>query len=170
MATDPLFTEADNFLRVLGEQIAELSAHSRILEDDKTEIRFSEYRKFRDSMSGCLTFTIIIQNRIDRIAETDPKTAEPLAERLDGLTVKIWGILLKGALHFFQVISQKNSLPIGTHDVFTHELRTLHDAGKFFQIPRYARHASDAMKRDYGVAEKILLQIIERAPGMLNIA
>ena len=168
MADDPLVGEAKHFLEVLTERIDELKARSAVLDDSLVEMHFAEYQQFRDVMSGCLTFTIIIQNRVDRIAENDKKTADPLGEQLDRLTIAIWSVLLRGSLRFFQVISRHDTLPLGTRDVFTRELRTLHDANKVFQNDRYRTLTDEAMQKNRKVAEKILVEIIERAPGLLD--
>ncbi len=170
MADDSLVREAKQFLFILTERISDLSASAGAHKKAASSTSFSEYQKFRDLSAGCLTFTIIIQNRVERISASDPALATQFGKRLDILTIQIWGILLGGALEFFQVISQHHALPLGTRDVFTRELRTLHEAGKIFREPRYAEHADKSMHKNAEVAEKILFQIIEKAPSLLEIA
>ncbi len=170
MADSSLIEEAEHFMDVLAERIGELSASATAHNEAAVSTSFSEYQKFRDLSAGCLTFTIIIQNRVDRVGASDPGLAKEFGSRLDTQTVQVWGILLKGALEFFQVISQNDSLPLGTRDVFTRELRTLHEAGKIFRDPRYVERADESMRKNADVAEKILLEIIEKAPGLLEIA
>lgn len=170
MADNSLVQEAERFMDILAERIGELSASATAHNEAAVSTSFSEYQKFRDLSAGCLTFTIIIQNRVDRIGASDPALAKEFGSRLDALTVEVWGILLKGALEFFLVISQSDSLPLGTRDVFTRELRTLHEAGKIFREPRYAERADELMRKNAEVAEKILFEIIEKAPSLLEIA
>jgi hypothetical protein len=167
---EPLVKEARHFLEVLKERIDELKTRSSVLDESLEEPHFAEYQQFRDVMSGCLTFTIIIQNRIDRINDRDKATGGELGVTLDTLTVEIWAVLLRGALRFFQVISQHDTLPLGTRDVFTRELRTLNDANQVFHNARYAAYIDEALRKRQGTAEKILVEIIERAPSLLDVA
>jgi hypothetical protein len=168
VADDPLVKEARHFLEVLTERIDELKQRSSVLDESMATLHFAEYQQFRDVMSGCLTFTIIIQNRVDRIAENDQKTATSFGNQLDRLTISIWSVLLRGSLRFFQVISQHDTLPLDTRDVFTRELRTLHEANKVFQQDRFKPLTDEIMQKNRRVAEKILVEIIERAPGLLD--
>ncbi|MHA1597280.1 MAG: hypothetical protein ACTSV1_01030, partial [Alphaproteobacteria bacterium] len=96
--------------------------------------------------------------------------AKELKLRLDKLTVAIWSVILVGSLGFLGAISGKDRLPLGTRDIFIHELRTMADAEKTLNDIQYDSHLTDDVKSRRETATRILNDIIDRAPSLLNLA
>jgi len=117
-------------------------------------------------MSECLSFSIIIERRIEQ-NKTSKK--EELEDQFDKLTVAIWSVLLSGSLNFLTVICAQEYLPIGTNHVFVQELKTLYDAEKVLKQEKFAKFMQDGILDQRGRAEKILEEIIQRAPQLLEL-
>ena len=90
-------------------------------------------------------------------------------EQFDQLTVTIWSVLLSGSLNFLTVICAKEYLPIGTNHVFVQELKTLYDAEKVLKQEKYAQYMKHGILDQRGRAERILEEIINRAPQLLDL-
>ena len=166
MSEDPGKT-AEEFLSALADRITQLIGLAEIPKRNPEEINFDDYRQFRDMMAECLTFLIVIERRISDADE--PKRTE-LLDKFDELTVGIWSTLLDGSLGFLKVIAQKENLPIGTKHVFVQELKTLHDAEQVLKQDRFSGRVTDGVNTRRTTAEKILNQIIERAPQLLDLS
>ena len=158
--------DAERFLDALQDRVAELMALSETPRDDPDSINFEGYLKFRKMMSQCLSFSIIIERRIEQ-NQTSKKNA--LEEQFDQLTVAIWSALLSGSLNFLTVICAKEYLPIGTNHVFVQELKTLYDAEKVLKQEKYAQYMKHGILDQRGRAERILEEIINRAPQLLDL-
>ena len=117
-------------------------------------------------MSECLSFSIIIERRIEQSPAS--KKAE-LEEQFDKITVAIWSVLLSGSLNFLTVICAQEYLPIGTNHIFVQELKTLYDAEKVLKQEKFGKFMRDGILDQRGRAEKILEEIISRAPQLLDL-
>lgn len=159
-------SEATEFLAILEERVAGLTCCNVSFDAGNASISFNEYRKFRDGTSECLTFVIIIENRLGRLSDA---VAKPIRQRLDEMTAKVWAFLLDGALHFFEAIVKINYLPLGSREVFVRELKTLHEAETLLSDERFKRWIDDSARRKLKTASRILAEIIERAPSLLEI-
>ncbi|NQV56603.1 MAG: hypothetical protein HQ503_12155 [Rhodospirillales bacterium] len=157
---------AEEFLSALELRIGRLIQLSRLPNENPEKINFEYYRKFREMMSECLSFLIIIERRIDET--TEPKRSDLMA-KFNELTVAIWSTLLDGSLGFLRVIAERENLPIGTNHIFVQELKTLHDAGQILKQERYSTWVNENIMNRRKTAEKILTQIIDRAPHLLNL-
>lgn len=117
-------------------------------------------------MSECLSFSIIIERRIE---QNTTSKKEELEEQFQQLTVAIWSVLLSGSLNFLTVICAKEFLPIGTNHVFAQELKTLYDAGNVLRQEKFIKFMKQDILDQRGRAERILEEIINRAPQLLNL-
>lgn len=165
-AVDATDDDAKRFLDALQDRVAELMVLSETPKDDPGSINFGGYLKFRKMMSECLSFSIIIERRIEQ--NTTSKKAD-LEEQFDKLTVAIWSVLLSGSLNFLTVICAQEYLPIGTNHVFVQELKTLYDAEKVLKQEKLVKFMQDGILDQRGRAEKILEEIIQRAPRLLEL-
>ena len=148
--------DARRFLDALSNRVSDLMALSEIPKNKPDTINFDIYQKFRDMMSECLSFSIIIERRIE---QNEPSKRDDLEEQFDQLTVAIWSVLLSGSLNFLTVICEKEFLPIGTNHVFVQVLKTLYDAGKILKQEKFARHMKPNILNQRGKAERILEEI-----------
>lgn len=159
-------TDAKKFLEVLQDRIADLLELSQAPKKRPDIINFEDYQKFREMMAECLSFLIIIERRID---QSESSKKDELAEQFDELTAAIWSILLDGSLSFLTVICEKDFLPIGTKHVFVQELKTLYDAEKILKQEKLIERLKKDVLNQRDKAERILEEIIDRAPQLLQL-
>ena len=57
--------DAERFLDALQNRVSDLRALSELPKNDPETINFEHYHKFRNMMSECLSFSIIIERRIE---------------------------------------------------------------------------------------------------------
>ena len=158
--------DAETFLQLLSERIAELAVLSEAPKHLKESINFEDYQEFREMMGECLSFLIVIERRIE-LNKSAKK--ERLHEQYEELTVLIWSVLLDGSLNYLLVISEKDFLPIGTRHIFMQELRTLCDAENILKQEKFEDRLNIAVLDKRDKAERILETIIDRAPQLLNM-
>ena len=158
--------DAKQFLEVLQDRVSELLVLSQAPKNRPDEINFEDYQKFREMMGECLSFLIIIERRIE---QSESSKIEELAEQFDELTAAIWSILLDGSLGFLTVICEKDFLPIGTKHVFVQELKTLYEAEKVLKQEKFVKRLKKDVLTQRDKAERILEQIIDRAPQLLQL-
>ncbi|MGB0696287.1 MAG: hypothetical protein ACPGOY_11610 [Rhodospirillaceae bacterium] len=164
---EALVKELDEFLGVLDHRIDLLRQAVKGLRKVKDRIpSFVDYGHVRELTSECLAFSIVIERRIDKLPEDKKDT---VAIRFDKLTVAIWSTLLDGALKFLKAISEEEHLPLGSRDVFLMEIRTLYDAHKTLTSERYSGLVDDRVLHRRDSAERILNEIIDRAPRLLDL-
>lgn len=156
----------EQFMEVLAERITQLATLCQSPKESLNEINFVEYQKFREMMSECLSFLIIIERRLE---QSDTPKAEELADQFDELTAAVWAILLEGSLGYLKQICAKELLPIGTKFIFIQELKTLYDAEKTIKQGKFSKHLKEHILDQRGKAERILEEIIDRAPQLLKL-
>ncbi len=157
--------EVERFLDVLLAKISGVHQLTTETEESSDDIHFDEYRHFRDAVSECLSFLIIIERHLTNVEE--PKRTA-LHEKFDELTVAVWSILLEGALKYLGILATKEFLPIGTKYIFVEELRTLYDADKVLKNEKYEALVSGTVLKRRTSAERILNEVIDRAPRLLQ--
>ena len=155
----------EGFLSILEQRITKIQAISYIPEEHPSEIYFDDYLHFCNMMDECLSFLIIIERHLTRLP--DPRRTE-LQNKFEELSVAVWSVLLDGSLRFLKVISTKELLPVGTRHIFVHELRTLHDAEKNLKQEKYEKYLDKNVIARRKTAERILNEVIERAPRLLQ--
>jgi hypothetical protein len=165
-AVDDIDNDARRFLDALQDRVSELMALSEMPKNNPDSINFERYQEFRKMMSECLSFSIIIERRIEQ-NKTSKK--DELEEQFHKLTVAIWSVLLSGSLNFLTVICAQEYLPIGTNHVFAQELKTLYDAGKILNQDKFVKFMQPGIMDQRARAEKILEEIINRAPQLLDL-
>lgn len=158
--------DAEHFLALLEQRVAELMDISHYPKNNPDEINFDDYSKFREMMAECLSFMVIIERRI---AQQGAGQKQRLLEQFDTLTAAVWSILLDGALGYLTVICERDHLPLGSRHVFVQESKTLHDAEKILGEGKYEKQLISTAMEQRAKAEKILNMVIERAPQMLNL-
>lgn len=162
--------EIEGFLRALEERIQELArttaALPRTVEDVRGRLRFSDYVHSRDLSSECWAFSIVIERRIEDYTGHD---IDELRQRFEMLTVVIWATLLDCSLQFLDALSREAHLPLGSREVFVREIKTLYDAHRLLNDSRYDTLITDDMRSRQRQAERILTEIIDRAPALLNL-
>lgn len=163
--------EIEQFLRILEKRIRQLgetvAAAADGLDPESPEISFADYVRSRDLSSECWAFSIVIERRLD---DYQGPGKGKMRERFDDLTIDIWSMLLSCSLYFLDSLSRREYLPIGSREIFVREIKTLYDAHKLLADPRYDNRISDTLRRQHHRAERILNEIIERAPALLNLA
>lgn len=162
-------TEIEEFLRVLEKRIRLLGAAVATVaggEDPDAELSFADYVRSRDLSSECWAFSIVIERRLETYTGADKAR---LTDRFDDLTVQIWSMLLSCSLFFLDTLSRREFLPIGSREVFLREVKTLYDAYKLLADPRFEGRIGEDLRRQHRRAERILNEIIERAPTLLNL-
>ena len=95
--------------------------------------------------------------------------AIPLRDVFRRHTVAMWSTLLTCSLTFMRAIAAEEHLPLGSREVFLREIKTLHDAHATLSDPEFADLVSEETLSKRGQAEKILSEIIERAPRLLDL-
>ena len=121
----PTEQDAERFLSALEGSIQELLTLSKVPIANPEQLKFDEYKKFRDKTDECLSFLVIIEGRIGQV---EGERKELLTEQFDKLVVATWSVLMEGSFGFLSVLSEREYLPIGTRHVFQQELKTLSEA------------------------------------------
>ncbi|MBB4264818.1 hypothetical protein [Roseospira visakhapatnamensis] len=159
--------ELSEFLESLGNRIESLQASNTILEGTLDHPpRFMDYARTRNLTSECLAFLIVIERRVDNLPED---IRGPFRDILDQRTVSLWSSLLECSLTFLRAISEEEHLPLGSREVFLREIKTLYDAHGILSRPEFEdRLPPDLLTRQRS-AERILNEIIDRAPRLLDL-
>ncbi len=158
--------DVERFMGVFAKRLENLGTSVKVLEVKGINVQFKDYLEFQNLTSELLTFLIIIDKKLQGL---DQGSKGDLIDRFDDLVVAIWSILLKGALSFFVVISEDQYLPLGLREVFTRELRTLNEAQAKLSASPYKEKMPDEINRQLETAERILVEVIEKAPSLLEL-
>jgi hypothetical protein len=128
--------------------------------------RYDTYARFREKCDDFNTLSILIEYRLKNIAGGQAKDLE---DKFNELSAFMLSATLQTSLFFLRVLAETESLPLGSRDIFTGELRSLHSVREHIQSEKYANKLTDRTLADIKVAEDILEVIIDRAPGLLNL-
>jgi len=159
--------DLDLFLEALGRRIETLSDIGHILEaDEDNPPRFIDYARTRNVTSECLAFMIVIDRRIDGLPEA---LRQQRRDTFDDHTILLWGTLLECSLAFLRAISEQEHLPLGSREVFLREIKTLHDAHAILAQDRFSGKLPQGTLTKHHQAERILNEIIDRAPRLLDL-
>jgi hypothetical protein len=160
--------ELVQFLDMLESRIEALSETAEVLErHGEHPPRFADYSRTRGLTSECLAFSIVIERRLEMIGEA---RAIRLRDRFDRAIVGIWSTLLDCSLKFLRAIAEEEHLPLGSREVFLHEIKTLYDAYNTLTLDRYVGKVEEETLKKQKAAERILTEIIERAPMLLDLS
>ncbi|WP_170294644.1 hypothetical protein [Roseospira navarrensis] len=159
--------ELDQFLASLDRRIARLGDSGRILHDENGgPPRFMDYARTRNLTSECMAFSIVIARRIEGLPDPDRARRQATFDRL---TIRMWGTLLDCSLTFLNAMAQEPNLPLGSREVFLREIKTLHDAHGTLAQDRFADLMPGDLMSRHRQAHKILNEIIDRAPRLLDL-
>lgn len=159
--------EVRRLISVLEDRVGELANSVESTEALEEGEVFQAYRKFRTLMSSCVGFSIIIEGRLQKLS-SDP--AQEMHAKFDELTVAIWSILTLKALEFFNNLSQLEFLPLGSREMFMGELKTLHEANNILRREKYSKLIPKTLWARINTSERILNEVIDRAPALLNLS
>lgn len=163
--------EIQRFLDILETRIQEyadtLYNDSPSKTDHPAGLRFADYVQSRDLSSECWAFSIIIERRIEDYNGPDKET---LRKKFNSLTLAIWSTLLDCSLHFLEELSKLQNLPLGSREIFMREIKTLYDTHRLLHDPRFKDQIDDRIEQRMRAAERILEEIIERAPALLDLS
>ena len=158
--------EVRRLISVLEDRIGELADSVESTETLEEAEVFQAYRKFRVLMSSCVGFSIIIEGRLRNLSG---EAVQEMHAKFDELTVAIWSIVTLKALEFFNDLSQMEFLPLGLREMFMGELKTLYEANNILRKEKYSKLISDALWTRIKTSERILKEVIDRAPALLNL-
>lgn len=159
--------ELDRFAESLSRRIAALAESGHVLEGNNDQPpRFMDYARTRNLTSECLAFMIVIERRVDALPE---EHQERYRIQCDRQFVAVWSTLLECSLAFLHSVSQEEHLPLGSREVFLREIKTLHDAHGTLSQNRFKGLVPEDVLVRQRQAEKILNEIIDRAPRLLDL-
>ncbi|MCF8481172.1 MAG: hypothetical protein K9H25_12125 [Rhodospirillum sp.] len=159
--------ELEEFLTMLESRITTLADTAEVLDrHGEHPPRFADYSRTRSLTSECLAFSIVIERRLEMLPEARRPGAK---DRFDRAIIAIWSTLLDCSLKFLKAIAEEEHLPLGSREVFLHEIKTLYDAYNTLTLDRYADKVEEDTLRKQKAAERILNEIIERAPMLLDL-
>ncbi|HYD99132.1 MAG TPA: hypothetical protein VEH84_07095 [Alphaproteobacteria bacterium] len=157
--------EAKEFIAALERQAREIIRISAMAEAQATKHSYDMYNEFRTKVSEFETFSIIIESRLRMLGT---RHNDELQQQFEALSMLMLNHLIKTSIKFFFVLSASPSLPLGARDIFVEELRRIHMARERLNSPRFSSQLSDEMRHNLDLAEDILNEIIDKAPGLLN--
>lgn len=164
---DVSVAELEEFLAILESRILDLKDSAIVLDrHDGHPPRFADYARTRSLTSECLAFSIVIERRVEMLPTSK---RQAIKDRFDRLTVSIWSTLLGCSLTFLKAISEEENLPLGSREVFMQEIKTLYDAHIVLSQPAFEGKVEEETLRKRTSAERILTEIIERAPRLLDL-
>lgn len=123
------------------------------------------YAEFRSKSGEIYTLSIVVRARVENL---DSGPDAELQERFDRLVVEAQRIIIGASLRFMDVLSKLTDLPLGAREIFTSELRALHDAHMRLKDPRLQSYIDEQLEKKLSTAEAVLHTIIERAPQLLS--
>jgi hypothetical protein len=157
--------EALRMLMALEEQIADLKVFEGETEYTVGALSTDRYAQFRAKSGEIYTLTIVVRTRVDNLEGGPDKT---LTDRFDRALVDAQRIIIEASLHFMEVLSKLEALPLGAREIFTGELRSLYDSRERLRDPRLAPFIDETLEHKIGVAEAVLNTIIEKAPQLMS--
>lgn len=126
---------------------------------------FKPYHRYRESLDEHGALVSVIENRI---AELPPDKKARIRQQLLAIRRKMLQISIRAAFRVFFSLSAFKSFPLGVREVFAQELKNLMAAQKELRSPDHAGKLPDDLEGDLQVAEMILREILDRAPGLTD--
>ncbi|HEX9660451.1 MAG TPA: hypothetical protein VGA18_09120 [Rhodothermales bacterium] len=125
------------------------------------------YLKFRELSTEFDAFCIIVDMRLNNMKDDAPVASMRL--RYDDCVFAVSRTLVDASLRILFALSDRQVLPLGSKDVFLTELKSLYYTRERLGEDRFESRIDEATKTQLGKAEQILMQIIDRAPAMLDL-
>ncbi|MBI3506138.1 MAG: hypothetical protein HY059_14970 [Proteobacteria bacterium] len=160
--------EARRFLDALDEKaegIAEVLAHTK---EDVARSSYSAYKRFADAVSDFDSFCILIEYRIKKVEPGEERTT--LDARFHSARVGQMARQLKTSIELMALVASAKELPLGAKELFLRELRAIYTLKNALSGPPYSTGLQGDTVHDVELAEKILHEIIERAPALLDLS
>jgi hypothetical protein len=160
--------EARRFLDALDEKADGITA---LLADTKADVArssYSAYKRFADAVNDFDSFCILIEYRIKRVPEGEERTT--LEARFQSARLAHMSRQLKTSIEMMAVVASAKELPLGAKDLFLRELRAIYTLKNSLSSPPFDGNLPAETAHDVELAEKILREIIERAPALLDLS
>lgn len=160
--------EAERFLEALAEKSNVLDAAIAEAKSGVARSSFAAYKAFADSAGDFDGFCILIEYRIKKV-EPGPVRAS-LESRLLTERVQAMSRMLKASIELIGALAGQRVFPLGAKDVFLRELRSLYGLKNTLAREPFLGQLPAETGRDVELAEKILREIIDKAPALLDLA
>ena len=163
-----LEAEIERFLDALDEKEAALRDVVASTKSEVARSSFANYKKFSDACGDFDSFCILIEYRLKRLPQ-GPVHAR-LNARFQAARVAHMSRQLKTSIELMGLVANARELPMGAKDVFLRELRSIYALKNALSEPPFAASVTPESTHNIELAEKILREIIERAPTMLELS
>jgi hypothetical protein len=160
--------EAERFLEALDDKIRALDGAIAVAKTGVARSSFAAYKQFADASADFDGFCILIEYRIKKV-EPGPARAA-LESRLLTERVNAMSRMLKASIELIGALAGQRVFPLGAKDVFLRELRSLYGLKNTLAREPFASHLPAETGHDVELAEKILREIIDKAPALLDLA
>ena len=153
----------DALERICGE----LGIMADVAEREATRHAYELYFRFRRKLRDADTLTQLIEERLENLEEG--RSAE-LDEALVRVMSQIIVFQSRALVKFTYVLSANTFLPLGSQELFTHDLERLEKI--MLRAEKYALtdEAGNAAIGNLATAFDILTEMAGKAPGILNLA
>lgn len=160
-------TEAERFLGALDEKSLAIDDAIAQAKSGVAHSSFAAYKVFSDAASDFDGFCILIEYRIKKI----PGEAERAGFEARLLTARVHAMtrMLKASIELIGAVANQKELPLGAKDVFLRELRSIYNLKNTLSRPPFVGQLPGDTEHDLDLAEKILREIIDKAPALLEL-
>jgi hypothetical protein len=160
--------EIERFLDALDEKSIGLIEMVASIKSDVARSSFSNYKRFSDACGDFDSFCILIEYRLKRLP-TGPDR-ESLDARFQSARTAHMARQLRTSIDLLGLVASATELPLGARDVFLRELRSIYALKNALSEPSFADGIEAGTAHDIELAEKILREVIERAPTLLELS
>jgi hypothetical protein len=161
-------SEARRFLDALDEKSDQLAELVKETKADVAHSSFAIYKRFTDAGGDFDSFCILIEYRLKKMPPGEARTA--LEARFHSARVGHMARQLKTSIELMGLVADQHALPLGAKEVFLRELRAIYTLKNALSEPPYAAGVQAETRHDIDLAERILREIIERAPTLLELS
>lgn len=166
MSRTYLRPEVEDLLAALEQNASDVRRHAASAAGAVRRDQYNAYLEFRQKCEDFDTLSILLEYRLKNMRGGHQAD---LSGQYDTLIVSTLSATLCASLHFLRILAERESLPLGSRDVFTRELRSLHHAKERMLRPDLAAKLEPRARADIKVAEDILAVIVEKAPALLEL-
>ena len=160
--------EARRFLDALDEKAEGISTLLANTKADVARSSYSAYKRFADAVNDFDSFCILIEYRIKRVPEGEERTT--LEARFQSARLAHMSRQLKTSIEMMALVASAKELPLGAKDLFLRELRAIYTLKNSLSSPPFDGNLPAENAHDVELAEKILREVIERAPALLDLS
>lgn len=160
--------EADRFMTALDDKFAAVDAAIVEARAGIARSAFAAYKRFSDATADFEGFCILIEYRIKKVPPGAARTS--LENRL--LTARTYAMsrMLAASIKLIGGLAGRAEFPLGAKEIFLRELRSLYALKNALSQEPYASRLSAESGPDVDLAEKILREIIDKAPTLLELS